>query len=388
MIFLANGRTGSAAIAFIAGFYHLLNHSVFKTLLFMGTGAMETASGTSSLDRLGGLLKRMPWTGFFVLIGALAISAMPPFNGFVSEWLILESLLRSVELSSLGVKITFVAAGAGIALTAGLAVTCFVRMFAMSFLGMPRTAVKTVREVNRSALSAMCLAAFLCLALGVLPTAVIPALDRVVTPLVGVGGTAELIPPFFFKPNHQQELPAATRKEFTELGARLGRHIVPLRGLAVIHLGGKQNPVVFAMSTPYLFLTLLVLLGLTAVLVRFITRGRVTKGPVWAGGVRRFLPEMTYTATGFAQPVRVIFDMFFRPKIITRSETVIDHFRLAIQREQEEVHLLDRLVLRPVSTGALRLARFFARMHHGRINAYAAYALIALLFVLVLAFYG
>ena len=124
IIFLSSGYKTAAAMALVAALYHLLNHSVFKTLLFMGSGAIEDATGSRSLNQMGGLLKKMPWTGLFVLIGALSISAMPPFNGFVSEWLILESLLRSVELSSLGVKIAFIIAGALLALTAGLAVTC------------------------------------------------------------------------------------------------------------------------------------------------------------------------------------------------------------------------------------------------------------------------
>ncbi|NOX15565.1 MAG: hydrogenase 4 subunit B, partial [Epsilonproteobacteria bacterium] len=164
VIFLTTGHKVVASMALVAALYHLLNHSVFKTLLFMGAGTLEEASGSRSLNQLGGLLKKMPWTGFFVLIGVLSISAMPPFNGFASEWLILESLLRSVELSSFGVKIAFIIAGATLALTAGLAVTCFVRLFAMSFLGMPRTkSIQKAKEATKSTLASMAFLAFMSL---------------------------------------------------------------------------------------------------------------------------------------------------------------------------------------------------------------------------------
>ena len=124
-----------AAIAFVAALYHLINHSLYKTLLFFGVGAVEAQTGTRDMDRLGGLIKWMPLTALGFLAGTLSIAALPPFNGFVSEWLTLQTMLRSAELSSTGAKIVFALCGAGLALTAALAVTCFVKVFAMSFLG-------------------------------------------------------------------------------------------------------------------------------------------------------------------------------------------------------------------------------------------------------------
>ena len=116
----------------------MINHSLYKTLLFFGVGAVETQTGTRDMDRLGGLIKWMPLTALGFLVGTLSIAALPPFNGFVSEWLTLQVMLRSAELSSIGAKIVFALCGAGLALTAALAVTCFVKVFAMSFLGMRR----------------------------------------------------------------------------------------------------------------------------------------------------------------------------------------------------------------------------------------------------------
>ena len=138
MVFVAANHPTLAAIAFLAALYHLINHSLFKTLLFFGVGAVETQTGTRDIDQLGGLIKWMPLTALGFLAGTLSIAALPPFNGFVSEWLTLQVMLRSAELSSSGAKIVFALCGAGLALTAALAVTCFVKVFAMSFLGMRR----------------------------------------------------------------------------------------------------------------------------------------------------------------------------------------------------------------------------------------------------------
>jgi len=136
MVFVATDHQVVAAVALVAALYHLANHSVYKALLFIGTGAVESGTGTRDLDRLGGIIRGMPWTSAFFLIGVLSIAALPPFNGFVSEWLTLQTMLRSAILSSTVIKIIFAICGALLALTAGLAVTCFVKVFASGFLGM------------------------------------------------------------------------------------------------------------------------------------------------------------------------------------------------------------------------------------------------------------
>ena len=390
-VFLASGQGVLASIAFIAALYHMVNHAVYKSLLFLGVGAVNVSTGTRALDRLGGLLKKMPWTGLFVLVGMLAIAAMPPFNGFVSEWLTLQSLLRSVELSSLGVQIVFVAAGAGLALTAGLAVTCFVRAFSMGFLGMARSKIDhTVHEVGKIALASMAFLALACLVLGVLPTYVISTVDRVVTPLTGASGAEALVPPFFVKNAPASQLPPDFAADFHNLGAQIGQNVLPGPGLAVLHRGGTTNPVVFAMSTSYMLVALFVLLGLSAGLVWFFVarRRKVECRPRWDGGVKSLLPEMTYTATGFAQPVRVIFEAILRPTAgENRIEAIAEHFRLAIHRDPKEVHIVDRLVLHPLSVGALWISDKLSRMHNGRVNTYATYALLALiLFLAIISF--
>ena len=389
MVFVAANHPVPAAIAFVASLYHLINHSLFKTLLFFGAGVVEGQTGTRDMDRLGGLIKWMPWTALGFLAGTLSIAALPPFNGFVSEWLTLQTMLRSAELASTPAKMVFALCGAGLALTAALAVTCFVKVFAMSFLGMRRLdGNQRVTEAGSGALIPMAILAVLCLAFGVLPTYVIPALDSAAGSLAGASAADALVPPFFAPNPAHDTLPPAFVGEFHDLGAQVGQSVLPGRGLVVLHRGGPENPVVFAMSTSYMLVALISLLIVTYVVIRlWLTRSRrLARRERWDGGVRRLLPEMTYTATGFSNPVRVIFDAVFRPTTVEDTrETVAEHFRTAIRREKERVHLVDKLVFLPVRTAAFWFAGGLAAMHHGRINVYAAYVLLALLAALVIA---
>jgi hydrogenase-4 component B len=389
-IFVASGHFPIAAIAFAAAFYHMANHSIYKALLFFSTGAVDSSVGTRNIDRLGGLIKTMPYSALFFLVGALSIAALPPFNGFVSEWLTLQTMLQSAELAATGVKIVFALCGAILALTAALAVTCFVKAFAMSFLGMARSdAVTQARPARLSATGPMTFLALLCLILGVTPTYVIPILDGAIAPIAQQARAADaLVPPFFAGNLDHGELPAAFVADFHALGAQVGQSVMPGRGLVVMHRGGAANPVVFAMSTSYMAVVLALMLLATYVVFRLVVaRSRaVARREVWAGGMRRLLPEMTYTGTGFSNPVRVIFEAVFRPTTVEDTrETVGLHFRAAIRRTRGENHVLDRLVLNPIADAALWISNGFARMHHGFLNAYVLYGLSALIVALLIA---
>ena len=387
MIFTSYNKPALAGIAFIAAFYHMINHSVYKSLLFLGAGTVDERAGTRDLNRLGGLIRTMPWTAGAFLVGTLAISALPPFNGFVSEWLTLQTMLRSAELPSTLVKLVFALCGAGLALTAALAVTCFVKAFAMGFLGMSRSeeAAKAV-EARGTSIVPMIFLAALCLLLGVLPTYMIPALSRELQRWTDSSADA-LVPPFFATNPAHNTLPPAFVDDFHNIGAQVGQSVVPGRGLVVLHRGGTENPVVFAMSTSYMVVVLAALLLLTYVVIRlWLTRRRkLERRTRWDGGVRRLLPEMTYTATGFSNPVRVIFEAVFRPTTVSDTrETVAQHFRTAIRRERVAVHVVDRFAVQPAKDVAMKLANKLAAMHHGRINAYAAYVLLAILVALAI----
>lgn len=388
MIYLATGHAEIGSIALIASLYHLANHSVYKALLFVGTGAVEAGAGTRDLDRLGGIVRLMPWTSLFFLVGVLSISAMPPLNGFVSEWLTLQTILRSAELASTPIKVAFALSGALLALTAGLAVTCFVKVYAMGFLGLPRSdvAAKAIEAGIGTRVPLALLAAF-CVLLGVLPTYTIPVIDRSVVALTHTSATAALVPPFFDATAQQREkLPTAFVADFHNLGAQVGSQILPGRGLVVLHRGGTENPVVFAMSTSYMLGVLALLMVVAFLVFRLASwRRKLTRAPAWAGGLRRLTPAITYTATGFSNPVRVIFEAILEPSANEDDvEAVARHFRTAITRNRTEIHIVDRYIFDPTVVSLRGLASIARRMHVGHVNAYAMYILVTMLFVLLI----
>ncbi|HTS10328.1 MAG TPA: proton-conducting transporter membrane subunit, partial [Candidatus Eisenbacteria bacterium] len=372
LVFRNSGNAIPAALALTAALYHMLNHSTYKALLYQGAGHIEAATGTRDMDQLGGLIRSMPALSVVFLAGCLAIAAVPPFNGFVSEWLTLQTFLRSALLSSPAVKIVFAISGAILALTAALAVTCFVKTYAMSFLGIPRSSWSfNGYEFSRKPRFSLTLLAVACILLGVLPTYVIPALNLAVEPLAGSSASASLIPPFFTATEANRQLPPAFLADFHNLGAQTGAHWLPGRGLVILLRGGEQNPVVFAMSPSYSIIALGILLFVTWFIITRLTRRRaVVKNEVWAGGIPNLLPEMTYTATGFSNPVRVVFQAIFRPNIVEDTrETVAVHFRTAIRRRRDETHLVDRLFFHPVGASVNAAAKLLAGMHHGKLNA-------------------
>jgi hydrogenase-4 component B len=227
----------------------------------------------------------------------------------------------------------------------------------------------------------------LCLLLGVLPTYVIPGLNHTLQPLIDANTADALVPPFFAGSPGHEELPSAFAGEFHDLGAQVGQGLAPGPGLVILHRGDTANPVVFAGAPTYLFLMLAGLLALVFLVVRVTVARRrtVARRVCWDGGIRRLLPEMSYTATGFSNPVRVIFQAIFRPTIVDDTrETVAEHFRTAISRTSETIYIVDRMALGPARELVLGIARLLARMHHGRLNAYIAYVLGVLLAVLLL----
>ena len=204
--------------------------------------------------------------------------------------------------------------------------------------------------------------------------------------LAGASATTTLVPPFFTATAENGELPAAFLQDFHNLGAQSGRGLLPGKGVVLLLRGDEQNPVVFAMSPTYSLVALTIFVLLAWFVVTRLTRKRsVERRPLWAGGIPRLLPQMTYTATGFSSPVRVVFQSIFQPNITEDTrQTVAVHFRAAIHRQREETHAVDRAFLRPVRVAARWMADSLARMHHGRLNAYVMYVFGFLLLILFL----
>jgi formate hydrogenlyase subunit 3/multisubunit Na+/H+ antiporter MnhD subunit len=186
LAFRANAMEWAAALAITAALLHVLNHMLFKSLLFFGAGAVLSATGLRDIEQLGGLIRRMPVTSFAFLVGSAAISALPPLNGFVSEWLTFQAILLSPEIPQWGLKLMIPAVGGLLALSATLAGACFVRAFGITFLGRPRApAAETAKEVDHFSLVAMILLALCCLLAGILPGLVIDFIGPIVKQLVG-----------------------------------------------------------------------------------------------------------------------------------------------------------------------------------------------------------
>lgn len=372
-----------AALAWIAALYHMLNHSTYKALLFLGAGAVDLSAEELDMDRLGGLGRRMPFTSLFMFAGTMAIAALPPFNGFVSEWLIIQSLLRGVVLVGFGVHVLFALSGVLVALTAGLAVTAFVKFYGMTFLGQSRSsAAEDAREVPPPLRVGMGLLAACALALGLAPTYVAAGLSGVAEPLTGVRGLARLVPPFFAP----HRLSGGLRAAFHPLGAQLGLGILPPPGLVFLHQSASPAPhVVFAMSPGYFALAVAAVVGLTFLVVRVLGRARRrARVRPWQGGMEAAPPAMTYTATGLSNPIRVVFRAILTPtRPVDRERVVATHFPASISREVGDAYVVDRYVFLPIALLAMMAARVLARMHHGSINGYVAYAFLTLVAALV-----
>ena len=270
LAFKAHSMAVAAALALTAGLLHVFNHSVFKSLLFFGAGAVLNATGERDMEHLGGLIHRMPQTAFVFLVGCVAISALPPLNGFVSEWLIFQAILLSPQLPSWGLKFLVPAVGALLALSAALAAACFVKAFDVSFLGRPRTpAAADAVETDSNSLAAMYFLSALCLVAGILPGIFIDALAPVTDALVGVS-----MP-------HQTGLDWLT--------------IVPIAESRSSYNG----------LLVFIFVTLSG--SIAAFAIHRLASDKLRRGPAWDCGYPDPSPATQYTASSFAQPIRRVY---------------------------------------------------------------------------------
>jgi formate hydrogenlyase subunit 3/multisubunit Na+/H+ antiporter MnhD subunit len=270
LAFKAFGMPLAAALALTAGLLHVFNHSVFKSLLFFGAGAVLNATGERDMEHLGGLIHRMPQTAFVFLVGCAAISALPPLNGFVSEWLTFQAILLSPQLPSWGLKLIVPAVGALLALSAALAAACFVKAFGVTFLGRPRTpAAERASETDRFSLAAMGFLAALCLVAGIVPGIFMDALAPAVASLVG------------------QRLPVQTGADW----------------LSIVPIAESRS----SYNGLLVFLFMVISGTLAATAIHRFASDRLRRAPPWDCGYPDASPATQYTADSFAQPIRRVF---------------------------------------------------------------------------------
>lgn len=343
LIFHAYKMSALTALALTAVLYHVVSHAFFKSLLFLGTGAVLHATGERNLGRLGGLIRYMPWTAWIVLIGVFASSGLPPFSGFVAEWLLLQSFLFTPSLPDSFLNMFIPIVAAVIALIAALAGYAMVKFFGVIFLGQPRE--EKLKEAHDAGLwekFGMLWLAGWCIALGLFPNFLIRLIDSVTVSLVGVG---------------------------------LGRHTTESSWLFL-----APRSIERASFAPLLFLLGVVAGCLVAFfLVRILYHGRLRRSPPWDCGHPWQTARMQDTAEGFGQPIRQIFEPFFRMK---------RHLPRPMDRDPSyKVEVSDHFwhwLYVPIARLIEFVASLVGRLQQGRISIYLLYSFLTLLFMLFL----
>ncbi|MEO8557205.1 MAG: proton-conducting transporter membrane subunit, partial [Actinomycetota bacterium] len=345
------GAPAVAAIALTAALLHLLSHASFKTLGFLAAGSVLAATGLRDLDKLGGLARRMPVTTVMFGIAALGASGLPLGAGFVSEWLLLQSLIHAPHDSNTLLALAMPLSVGAVALTTGLGIAAMVKAFGVGFLARPRSAAaEAAQEAPTSMLAGMSLAALTCVVFALAPVVFAPSLTRVLAVLPKVGGDA-------------------AGPQFST--------ILRLPGVA-----GSISPGLLAIA---LVIAVLLALGLGRWGVRH--RPAPAVAPLWACGADALNSRMQYTATSFAEPLQRVFDDILRPD----TNVEVTHFaesQYLVEKVTYQARMVDPVEQRfytPVVQAVTTWAQLVRRAHTGSVHLYLAYGAAGLLIVLLVA---
>lgn len=343
LTFFESAEPAVGSLLLIAGLYQVLNHATCKTLLFLEAGVVEHVTGTRDLDRLGGLLRRMSRAGLLALVGTVGIAALPPMNGFVSEWLVFQGLFQGFRISSHVVGALLVVAAAVLALTGGLAVNAFARSFGFPFLGMPRSeGAAKAGESGQPWVGAAVLAGA-CVFLAVGAPVILTALSRVAAATTGHDILAKLVVP----------------------------------GLTVIPAHADFS----SFSPTWLAVCLAAMLVVPVLITRAGRRSAPDRrAPVWDGGIIRFRARMQYTATTHANPVRVTFDQLYRPQVeLWRASDEPAGQSGPVHYGVRVTPIFDRYMYRPVERAVRALGHLVEPLQSGNVNLYLLYVFVVVL---------
>ena len=346
IIFVSNGQPLYASFALIAALYHVLNHASFKGLLFLGAGAVLSKTHTRNMEELGGLIKKMPWTAACFLIGSVAISALPPLNGFLSEWMIFLAVLSGYQCPGLAIHFFAPVLAALLGFAGALAAACFVKAFGICFLGESRSDhAKKAAEVSQSMKLAMEILAASCLGFALLAPGIVFLLGKTAGTLIKAETNVSM-----FTPNG-----------FLISLADVGQ--IPPFLMGGILIGGS--------------LILFVFLKLTG-------NREIKIGPSWDCGLPKLEPKMQYTATGYSKPLRRIFSFLYQP---TRRVELEDEgheiLRTAQRFESETVHIFEEWIYKPLSQFMLLASKKAKLIQTGHIQLYLSYIFFTLLLLLI-----
>ncbi len=343
MVFIGFGHPAAGVLGLVAALYHTLNHAVFKGLLFLGAGSILHSTGLRDLNHMGGLIRRMPKTAFYFLVGALAISALPPLNGFVSEWLTFQAALQAPLLENSVVRSLLPLFAAVLALAGALTAMCFVKVYGVAFLGRPREPARTAHAHDAGNVERIGMAwlAAGCFVLGLFPAAFLVMLNQVGHSLTGFALSAEALQSSWL-------------------------WLVPTAPAAA-----SYSALVF----------LLVIVGvtlLTFVLVRRFYHGRVRFADPWDCGYPEQTPRMQDTGDAFGQPIRHVFGPLY---LMQRHLPAADDRapRYSVKIEDRHWYLL----YLPVARLAAYLSSKIGMLQQGRISIYLLYSFLTLIALLV-----
>jgi hydrogenase-4 component B len=347
VVFASFHLTALSVLALVASMYHTMNHAVFKGLLFMGAGSVVSATHTRNVEDMGGLIKQMPWTGLLFLIGAISIAGLPPFNGFISEWLTLQALLSSYQIPSTILQISIAFASLPLALTIGIAAATFVKLFSMSFLSKARSKhALNIREVPRSMILGMSILAAICILLGVIP-------------FLGIS----LISTAF----HLSSQPSS-----------------PFDSISIQNSSGMSFA---SLSMP------VVAIILTSVAIAIFGFIRVLSGPTrktisgtWDCGFGNLNERMEYTATSLSQPIRAVFKVFFKPHNQIEKEPFGEknpYLLKTIKIETMTKNIFEDMLYLPIVSSFVFFFDKIRRLQTGKINSYLLYIMITIVLLLL-----
>ncbi|MGB7844008.1 MAG: proton-conducting transporter membrane subunit [Candidatus Acidiferrum sp.] len=330
LVFLANHAQVLAALALIAALLHTFNHALFKSLLFLGAGAISNATHTVDLEELGGLQRRMPVTGTTFLIACCSIVGLPLFNGFISEWLTFRSFLAGSVLINTKAQVVLPLMVGVLALIGGLAAACFVKVFGVAFLGRPRSMeAEHAVEVPALMRGGMTMLAAACLLIGVLPGVLLRPLARL---------TQVLVP-----------------------GAGVPDEIVSIAGII-----------------PWIAAIVLGVIAITA-LGRYAQR----TAPTWGCGLSQLTTRMQYTSTAFSKPIRFVFSSVYKPdRRIDRLPTDKPYFPVSISYRSVRTTSYEKALYRPFVDLILSVAHQLRRLQTGNIQLYLLYIFLTLVALL------
>jgi hydrogenase-4 component B len=340
IIFHSYHKDGLAALSLTATLYHSLNHACFKSLLFIGTGSILHATGERNMGRMGGLIHSMPWVAALMLVGVLAISGLPPLNGFVSEWLLLQAFLLSPGLPNSYIDMLVPVAAAVIALAAALSAYVMVKFYGVIFLGHPREQIlEHAHDAGMRERMGMGWLALMCILLGLAPVFVIQMIDKVTQLLLGahLGNAAD---------GWMLLTPVDTER-------------------------ASYGPV-------YFFVAVLGVMLATGWVVRRFYHGRLRRGPAWDCGYPEQTARMQDTAEGFGQPIRRIFEPFF--KIESELPGAFDTHPKYNGRSEDRIWSMLYL---PVKFLIDKLSGWASLLQHGRIHLYLTYTFVTLIVLLI-----